>query len=184
MPGMFPFACPWTYLIQITVHSLDWPCLCGCSQLLTAPALQPYCSAQLHTACSRSCPLFCRPAARCSVAQLLTVLVPRSCSLLSVAAQLLTALVAAQLLAATVLAAAHCSALCCPLLIFLLLIISTFYILCIRCLSESICLIHFTRGGEADMRPLSLVEVNQAILAWSLKFCNEYLQCIPVRTLF
>jgi hypothetical protein len=26
------------------------------------------------------------------------------------------------------------------------------------------------KGGEADMRPLSLVEVNQAILAWSFYF--------------
>jgi hypothetical protein len=61
-----------------------------------------------------------------AAARLLAVLVSRSCSLLSVAAQLLAALVAAQLLTATVHAAAHCSALYCPLLIFLLLIISTF----------------------------------------------------------
>jgi hypothetical protein len=43
------------------------------------------------------------------------------------------------------------------------------FIICIKCLSENTAsLIHFTiGGGYGSIRPLPLVEVNQAILAWS-----------------
>jgi hypothetical protein len=47
---------------------------------------------------------------------------------------------------------------CCP---FCLLIF------CIKCYLEHSLPDPLHKGGEADMRPLSLVEVNQAILAWS-----------------
>jgi hypothetical protein len=40
-------------------------------------------------------------------------------------------------------------------------------IFCIKCYLEHSLPDPLHKGGEADMRPLSLVEVNQAILAWS-----------------
>jgi hypothetical protein len=52
------------------------------------------------------------------------------------------------------------------------------FILCIKCLSEiTASLIHFTiGGGYGFIRPLPLVEVNQAILAWSLAVVGKVTQ--------
>jgi hypothetical protein len=48
-------------------------------------------------------------------------------------------------------------------------VLCSLFIICIKCLSENTAsLIHFTiGGGYGSIRPLPLVEVNQAILAWS-----------------
>jgi hypothetical protein len=58
------------------------------------------------------------------------------------------------------------------------ILLSSPFILCIKCLSEiTASLIHFTiGGGYGTIRPLPLVEVNQAILAWSFTlFYDELL---------
>jgi hypothetical protein len=72
--------------------------------------------------------------------------------------------------AAPALAAARCSAVAAPAVLsaahFSLLIFPAHFLSTHSSLKHSLPdPLH--KGGEADMRPLSLVEVNQAILAWS-----------------
>jgi hypothetical protein len=172
MPGTCPSAC------------FYWPCCsleslltCSCS-LLWTPAAARCSSATLAAARCSSATL---AAAHCSVLlaaahlQLLTALNSCSCSLLlcySCSCSLLCFASSCSLLPDP--AVARCSAVAAHHLTALLSAAHFtpahfFYllILCIRCYLKVSAWSTSHGGGEADMRPLSLVEVNQAILAWS-----------------
>jgi hypothetical protein len=163
----------------------------GCS--VAAPPLQLLRSCSLLTVLPRSCSLLYRAAAHCSTAQLptahcslaqLLAALPRSCSLLyRAAARCSTGRLLAALRAAARRTSRSCSRLSAQLLAALdcsCLLPSSSPVCCSFYPGHSVYTLSaldaylkhslpdpLHKGGEADMRPLSLVEVNQAILAWS-----------------
>jgi hypothetical protein len=178
-----------SYILFAHYAWVPWCPVSSCLLLLAARLLLRHCSCCAAARCS----LFSRAAAHCSTAQLLTAL-PRSCPLLTVlsrscsllsraAARCSTGRLLAALRAAARRTSRSCSRLSAQLLAALdcsCLLPSSSPVCCSFYPGHSVYTLSaldaylkhslpdpLHKGGEADMRPLSLVEVNQAILAWS-----------------